>query len=602
MLGWQKSTDSGMHAPVVLAGHEETQMPTLDWIGKKAVVNHHREVPYRLIHCDKDKSVGDPDSGNLLVQGDNLEALKALLPYYAGKVKCIYIDPPYNTGNEGWVYNDNVNSPEIKAWLGATVGKEAEDLSRHDKWLCMMYPRLRLLKEFLTEDGAIVVSIDENEIASLTNIMDEIFGRNNRVATIVWQKGKKGDSKLIPVIHEYICVYVRDKKFLSLRETKWRRRKERAEEVLAHYELIRSQLNGNHFAIRAEMMKYFKGLPKDDPRKSHKHYNWSDDRGLYFADNFAGPDDGRDSRPRYPIIHPVTGKECKMPSTGWRWEEATTKDALAMVPPRIHFGKSHATIPCRKSYLFEIDSEPFQSVFYKDGRAATLQVEGILGAGAFPFPKDVDVLVDLLGMLTENDDIILDSFAGSGSTGHALFRLNQAARSARRFVLIEMDAKTAQEKTAERLRAVSAGYTERVKPNREIPALGGGFRFCTLGEPLFDGDGNVSPAVTYTDLAAHVFFCETGSPIPRRAEDGAALIGTFQGRAIYLLHVANAVGVGSAQAGNVLTGSVLDALSLPEPGFTGARVVYGEGCTVPDDRLARLGVTFKQIPYQIEGL
>ncbi len=141
-------------------------MPTLDWIGKKAVVNHHRDVPYRLIHCDKDKSVGDPDAGNLLVQGDNLEALKALLPYYAGKVKCIYIDPPYNTGNEGWVYNDNVNSPEIKAWLGAAVGKEAEDLSRHDKWLCMMYPRLRLLKEFLSEDGSIFVSMDDSAAQS----------------------------------------------------------------------------------------------------------------------------------------------------------------------------------------------------------------------------------------------------------------------------------------------------------------------------------------------------------------------------------------------------------------------------------------------------
>jgi adenine-specific DNA-methyltransferase len=137
-------------------------MPVLDWIGKKAVVNHHREVPYRLLHCDKSKSAGDPNAGNLLVQGDNLEALKALLPYYAGKVKCIYIDPPYNTGNEAWVYNDNVNSPEIKAWLGKVVGKEAEDLSRHDKWLCMIYPRLRLLKEFLTEDGVIFVSIDEN--------------------------------------------------------------------------------------------------------------------------------------------------------------------------------------------------------------------------------------------------------------------------------------------------------------------------------------------------------------------------------------------------------------------------------------------------------
>ncbi|MEW5724337.1 MAG: site-specific DNA-methyltransferase, partial [Thermodesulfobacteriota bacterium] len=163
-------------------------MPTLDWIGKKAVINHHRQVPYRLLHCDPDLSAGDPDSGNLLVQGDNLEALKALLPYYAGQVKCIYIDPPYNTGNEGWVYNDKVNSPEIRKWLQKTVGREAEDLSRHDKWLCMMYPRLSLLRDFLREDGAIFISIDDHEIANLKLIMDEIFGLHNFLCIFIWEK------------------------------------------------------------------------------------------------------------------------------------------------------------------------------------------------------------------------------------------------------------------------------------------------------------------------------------------------------------------------------------------------------------------------------
>ncbi len=150
-------------------------MPTLDWIGKKAVVNHHREVPYHLLKCEKGLSVGDPGSGNLLVQGDNLIALKALLPYYAGKVKCIYIDPPYNTGNENWVYNDNVNSPEIRQWLGKVVGAEADDLSRHDKWLCMMYPRLQILRQFLQEDGAIFVSIGDDEFPRLSLLMSEVF-------------------------------------------------------------------------------------------------------------------------------------------------------------------------------------------------------------------------------------------------------------------------------------------------------------------------------------------------------------------------------------------------------------------------------------------
>ena len=169
-------------------------MPTLNWIGKPAVVNHHREVPYHLLKCDKSLSVGDPGSGNLLVQGDNLVALKALLPYYAGKVKCIYIDPPYNTGNENWVYNDNVNSPEIRRWLGKVVGAEAEDLSRHDKWLCMMYPRLMVLRDFLREDGLIFVSIDDNEQAHLTMLMNEVFGSPNHIETLVCIRIAAGQS------------------------------------------------------------------------------------------------------------------------------------------------------------------------------------------------------------------------------------------------------------------------------------------------------------------------------------------------------------------------------------------------------------------------
>jgi hypothetical protein len=186
-------------------------MPTLDWIGKKAVVNHHKEVPFHLLKCDPDLSVGDPDSGNLLVQGDNLLALKALLPYYAGQVKCIYIDPPYNTGKENWVYNDNVNSPEIHEWLGAVVGKEAEDLSRHDKWLCMMYPRLHLAKKFLSHDGIIFVSIDDNELHHLQILLDEIFGRKNLLACFVWQtEGNFDNQAKVKICHEYILAYTKD--------------------------------------------------------------------------------------------------------------------------------------------------------------------------------------------------------------------------------------------------------------------------------------------------------------------------------------------------------------------------------------------------------
>ncbi len=196
-------------------------MPTLNWIGKDAVVNHHKEVSFHLLRCDPKLSVSQDLTGfgnlsslndNLLVQGDNLLALKALLPHYAGQVKCIYIDPPYNTGNESWVYNDNVNSPDMKVWLGKVVGSESEDLSRHDKWLCMMYPRLVLLREMLREDGSIWMSIDDNEVQNARGCLDEIFGRQNFVTTIIWQKkySPQNDATFFSDMHDYIIVYAKN--------------------------------------------------------------------------------------------------------------------------------------------------------------------------------------------------------------------------------------------------------------------------------------------------------------------------------------------------------------------------------------------------------
>ena len=536
-------------------------------------------MPYRLIHCDSELSAGDPDLGNLLVQGDNLEALKALLPYYSGQVKCIYIDPPYNTGSEGWVYNDNVASPEIKAWLGSVVGRGRRSL-RHDKWLCMMYPRLRLLRDFLKPEGAIVISIDENEISSLLMLMDEIFGRNNRVGTMVWQKGKKGDAKLLPTIHEYIVIYARNKALLTAHKVKWRRRKAGADEVLAHYQTVRADFYPDHDAIRAEMMKWYRSLAKDDPRKSHKHYNWSDDRGLYFAADFAGPDDGRESRPRYDILHPKTKKPCKMPSTGWRWEEDSATLALAEVPPRIHFGKTHATIPCRKSYLFKINKEPLQSVFYKDGRAATLQVEGLLGAGAFQFPKDVDVLGELLSVLTEDGDLILDSFAGSGSTGHAVFKINAMGQPKQRSILIEMDENTAAEKTAKRLTLAINGYKEQMKPFRQIDPLGGGFRYCRLGVPLFNEFGDIDDLRIFPRSRGACLLLRNRRAYPDEGHGQLPCLGTHR-RQGGLSALRARRGRDAARGG----GQCPDPRRAGRPapaarGLRGVRVVFAEGCTV----------------------
>ncbi|USQ71669.1 hypothetical protein NF552_20150 [Roseomonas mucosa] len=242
-------------------------------------------------------------------------------------------------------------------------------------------------------------------------------------------------------MHEYVLCYARDKASV-IASGVWRRPKEGADQVLAKYSDLRARLGNDHETIRAEMQEWYKQLPKDDPRKAHKHYSWSDDRGLYFADNFAGPDDGRASRPRHDIFHPVTGKPCKKPSTGWRWDETKTEWALAQTPPRIHFGPDETTIPTRKSYLFEIDSEPYPSVFYRDGRSATLEVEELVGKGWFPFPKNTDVLSEFIELVTKQDDIILDFFAGSGSTAHAVMKVNVAHGSKRRFVLVQIPEET----------------------------------------------------------------------------------------------------------------------------------------------------------------
>lgn len=570
-------------------------MPTLNWIGKDAVVKHHREVPLRLLEPVPELACGKGDSGNLIVQGDNLHALKALLPRYAGQVKCIYIDPPYNTGNEGWVYNDNVNSAEIRKWLGEVVGKEGETLDRHDRWLCMMYPRLVLLRQFLREDGAIFVSIDDNEVGNLQALMREVFGVSNEVATIVWEKGKKGDSKLVSVTHEYILAFARNKALLKERGVRWRRKKPGVDAVLEHYESLRKKYGDDHATIRKEMMAWYRALPKGDPRKAHKHYNWSDKRGLYFAADFAGPDDGRENRPRYTILHPVTQQPCAMPSTGWRWEEDTTKAALAEDPPRIHFGKDHTTIPNRKSYLFEIDEEPMMSVFYKDGRAATLEVEAILGAGAFPFPKDSEVIADLVGMVVEPSDIVLDSFGGSGTTAHAVLKLNQHLREPVRFILVELDEDVARNKTRERVRKAIEGYTPLAgKKRAPVEGLGGGFQFCRLSaEPLFDADGQIRSDVKFAQLAEFVWFAETGTGYPGRAD--SPLLGEYEGRAIYLLYngILKDKSVGG---GNVLTSAVYEAL----PAFAGPKVIYAAACRLGGGRLAREGITFKQTPYALE--
>ncbi len=266
------------------------------------------------------------------------------------------------------------------------------------------------------------------------------------------------------------------------------------------------------------MRAWYASLEEDDPRRAHEHYRWSDDRGLYFADNFAGPDDGRKSRPRYEIIHPLTRRPCKKPSTGWRWDEARTKRALAAKPPLIHFGPDETTIPNRKSYLAQINTQPFTSVFYRDGRAGTIELEQIIGPGQINFPKNTDVLKELINLATDEDSVVLDSFAGSGTTAQAVLALNAEDGGSRRFVLVEQE-DYAETLTAERVRRVIAGVPGATDPALQA-GLGGSFSFFRLGEAIDEQtllSGEHLPA--YRDLARYVFFTTTGEQIDERQID-----------------------------------------------------------------------------------
>jgi adenine-specific DNA-methyltransferase len=507
----------------------------MTWPGKAECFKTIQRPSLGTLRPAPDESVNFDTTENLIIEGDNLEVLKLLQKSYLGKVKMIYIDPPYNTGND-FIYPDNY-AESLQTYLeytgqvdseGHKFGTNPETDGRfHSKWLNMMYPRLYLARNLLRPDGAVFISIDDNEDDNLRKLCDEIFGEENFVAQIVWQKSKKGDSKLVARNHEYVLVYVRDMAAV-IAAGAWRKKKPGVDEVLAQYQALVSTLKGNHEAIGAAMRSWYSSLPKTDPRRAHAHYRFSDARGLYFAADFAGPDDGRDSRPRYEIIHPVTGKPCKKPSTGWRWDPERTKRALAMEPPLIHFGPDETTIPCRKTYLEEIDTEPFGSVFYRDGRAGTLELENLVGAGLVEFPKDVPTIQSFVDLVTDEDSVILDFFAGSGTTAQAVLASNNEDRGSRKFILVQLpestnrsDYKTIADITKERVRRVIKKLNEEASgelPLDGAPPQDRGFRVFKLSESNFtpwDADAPKDAPALGKQLELHVEHIREG----RSADD-----------------------------------------------------------------------------------
>ena len=550
-------------------------MSELTWIGKEAVVRHHAEVPFRLLEEVPDLSCppAEGDTENLIVQGDNLAALKALLPRYAGQVKCIYIDPPYNTGNEGWVYNDAVNSPEIRQWLGHAVGREAEDLSRRDKWLCMMYPRLALLKQFLREDGAIFVSIDDNEVGSLRLLMDEIFGQQNFVSGICWQKifTIKNSGKYLSEMHDYVVVYA-----------------------------ARKDLWSPNLAARTDSADANYSNADNDPRGVWTS-NALQSRNFY-------------SKGTYPIKC-LGGRVIEGPPSGTYWRMEESKFWELHADNRVWWGKSGNNSPRIKKFLTEakqgiVPTTWWTHEFAGTNSGAKTELRSILGdLTAFMTPKPKELIQRILQIASDKDSLILDSFAGSGTTGHAVLAWNKQDSGNRRFILVEIDEKIAGDITAARVRRVATGYTDA--KGEAVPGLGGGFQFARLGKPLFDETGAIRADVKFTELAEFVFFKETGRPLPKgrdgppgrpRSTNGAPggralptpLLGVHDGRAVYLLFN-GILDDRRVNGGNVLTGPVLAAL----PAHDGPKVIYAAACRMGRARLGAEQITFKQTPYDL---
>ena len=535
-------------------------MPTLNWIGKQAVEKHHLEIPYRLLEYDESLSVGDKESGNLLVQGDNLHALKALLPYYAGKVKCIYIDPPYNTGNEGWKYNDNVNSPEIKKWLNEVVGPEGEDLSRHDKWLCMMYPRLQLLKKMLKKNGAIFISIDDNEQANLKLLMDEVFGPNNFVTNIIWEKNysPRNDARYFSAAHDFIICYAKNK-------NSW----------------VRNL------------------LPRSEKQNKFYKFDDADGRGPWRPDNILVKTFTESGV--FGIINPNSGIEY-YPPKGSCYRITKNKAEQLLSENKIYFGKDGLGKPQLKRYLAEVKQGLVPQTIWKydevghnqDGKK---ELNEMIEGNVFDSPKPVRLLKQIIKLSTHANDTILDSFSGSGTTGQAIVELNNEDGGNRNFILIELEENIAKEVTAERIKRVINGYSAQKQNDTtaQVKGVGGGFRYCNLGEPLFDKFGNVRQGVKFKELARHVFFSENGVPLSEKAKLNTPLIGTYKGAAYYLLF--NGIfGDKTVNGGNVLTSRFLESL----PKHNGPKIIFGESNRLSAARLKKENIVFKQIPYEIK--
>ena len=511
-------------------------MPWLQWLTRDEDIKRAKVAPYRLLESAPELSAGDPHSPNMLIQGDNLEALKALLPYYAGRVKCIYIDPPYNTRSAFEHYDDSLE---------------------HSLWLAMMYPRLELLRELLSEDGSIWVSIDDNEGHYLKVIMDEVFGRSNFLTTFVWKKSYGGGakSKWFVGLHEYLHCYARNIDRLP------------------------------------DMF-----LPPDE-KAVDKYYKYKDDkfetRGPYRLQPLATT--SMDDRPnlRFPIVlH--DGTEI-WPEKQWQWSKERTYKALTEDGLVISKKNGKYTVSY-KQYLKDEEGEERKRkpVTLIDGhytQHGTYEGMALFGLEEkFAFPKPEGLIKTILEASTSSGDLVLDSFVGSGTSAAVAHKMG------RRYIGIELG-EHAVTHCVPRLKKVIEGEQGGISEAVNWKG-GGGFRFYRLGEAVFDEEGRINPKVKFAALAAHVWFTETGRPL--EGSPKKPFLGLHDGIAYGLLYN-GVLGDKSVNGGNVLTSALLERLKREAKGHAGPWVIYGEATRLSAERLRALRVTFKQTPYDIRA-
>lgn len=519
-------------------------MPILDWVNKAQATISADAVPYHLLQMKS--SHGDDANENLLIQGDNLLALKALLPFYRGRVKCVFIDPPYNTQSAFEHYDDKLE---------------------HSQWLSMMVPRLQLLRELLAEDGSIWITIDDNEAHYLKVLMDEVFGRERFIADIAWKRrdGAPNDRK-IGSTYDHVLVCAKAGGGVS--------KKTRAEE--AFNLMQRTEKADSQYQLYEEPFGF------DERGPFRKVDSTGNAKGGRFVESLI-----------YPVTNPFTG-DVVYPRKGRCWVYKQ-EDMLAMVADRRFFwGKDgKAGTPMRKLFKTEAKLGMTTPTIWDDvglNQHAAREIELLFGEkAAFETPKPEGLMKRIIEIATNPNDVVLDSFLGSGTTAAVAHKMG------RRYIGIEMG-EHARTHCLPRLEKVIAGEQGGISEAVNWQG-GGGFRYYTLGEPVFDAEGGIHEGVHFPALAAYLWHFETGEPA--RQVFTAPLLGAYQGTGYYLLYN-GILGDRRPQGGNVLTSKVLAYLDAECP-HDGPRVIYGEKTLLGEARLREAGIVFKQIPYDIKA-